>query len=287
MESTYNLRRSFLCREKLQRATRSCQNNRHHHHHPSHDEYDRLLAEAVKLGRQHETKAKDFVPKMYDALVKGEGLAPFDAADRIYKDLVGIWQKDTIRRLLPPESKSQTARDMQALSRFTLESKAGAILREGSSNNNSGGGGSSEIILPDVAAAAGNQESSSEIVVAAQLEQENARLRKAIEDLEITKKVLMERALKLERLLLLAEEGRKQQLQQQLQQQSNQSEKGVVAVGAEGAGAPTTTTATTTTMVMLPPHLFMKAFALMRGSTKPLVLRVVSKEAVDIERMSA
>lgn len=40
-------------------------------------------------------------------------------------------------------------------------------------------------------------------------------------------------------------------------------------------------------MVVLPPHLFMKAFALMRGPTKPLVLRAVSKEVFDIDRMSA
>lgn len=147
-----------------------------------------------------------------------------------------------------------------------METKAGSILREGS--------GSSEIILPDVAAAAGNEESSSEIVVVARLEQENARLRKAVEDLEITKKVLIERALKLERLLLLAE-GRKQQQQHHY----NDSEKGTAVAAGKEEDEETTT-------VVLPPHLFLKTFTLLRGSTKPLVLRVVAGEAVDIEKMN-
>jgi dipeptidyl aminopeptidase/acylaminoacyl peptidase len=39
------------------------------------------------------------------------------------------------------------------------------------------------------------------------------------------------------------------------------------------------------TTIVFPPHLFMKTYALMRGSTKPLVLKVMAKEAVDIDRM--
>ena len=192
----------------------------------------------MKLGKQHETKAKHFVPKMYDALVRGEGLEPFDAADRIYKDLVGIWQKDTIRRLLPPETKNQVAREMQALSRFPLESKAGLILRGETADTPT-------------------HQDSREVI--ARLEQENARLRKAVEDLESTKKVLIERTLKLERLLA---EGR---------QQRHDGKKGVIKAGEE--------------MIVIPPHLFMKTFALMRSSSKPLVLKVMAREAVDIDRM--
>ena len=38
--------------------------------------------------------------------------------------------------------------------------------------------------------------------------------------------------------------------------------------------------------VVLPPHLFMKAFTLMRSSTKPLVLRVMSNEVADADKMN-
>lgn len=213
----------------------------------SDQEYDKLLAQAVKLGRQHETKAKDFVPKMYEILVKGEDLAPSDAADRIYKDLVGIWQKDTIRRLLPPESKNQAARDMQALRRFPLESKAGSILRERKDKE---------------AAAANNHEDSSSGKMVALLEEENARLRKTVEELASAKKSLVERTLRLERLLA---EQREQNHHKQDSPVNKEEE--------------------ATTMIVLPPHLFMKTFALMRGSTKPLVLRVAAKEAVDVDRI--
>jgi hypothetical protein len=227
----------------LQRATGLRQRN----------EYDRLLAEAVKLGRQHETKAKHFVPKMYDALVKKEGLTPFDAADRIYKDLVGIWQKDTIRRLLPQESKSQVARDMQALSRLTLESNAGSILSRKSDEHQIGQDGSR--IVAD-------SEGKSEVI--AKLEQENALLVKKLEELENTKKALLERTLKLER--LLDEEKQQRHRSQQVN---------------DGASIAEKDTAT----IVLPPHLFMKTFTLMRGSTKPLVLKVMAREAIDVDRV--
>lgn len=192
------------------------------------------------MGRQHETKAIRFVPKMYDALVKGEGLTPSDAADRIYKDLVGIWQKDTIRRLLPPESKNQVAREMQALSRFTLES-TGSVLRNAESRDDT----------------LGHQANGG--AIATQLEEENATLRKKVEELESTKKALMESVLRLER--SLAEETK---------QRGNENG---IAKMEEGA------------IIVFPPHLFMKTYALMRGSTKPLALKIIAKEAVDIDRM--
>ena len=233
--------------KNLQRAVGSGQNNRNN------KEYDRLLAEAVKLGKQHETKAKYFVPKMYDALVKEEGLVLSDAADRIYKDLVGIWQKDTIRRLLPPDAKNQIARDMQALSRFPLESKAGSILHERKDK--------------EAAAAANNHEdsySSGGNKMVALLEEENARLRKTVEELASVKKSLVERTLRLERLLA------EQREQNQHKQDSPVNKEGEVAA---------------TTTIVLPPHLFMKTFTLMRGSTKPLVLKVKAREAVDVDRI--
>jgi hypothetical protein len=211
-------------------------------------EYDRLLAQAVRLGHQHETRAKDFVPKMYEILVKREGLEPYDAVDRIYKDLVGIWQKDTIRRLLPAESKNQVAREMQALRQFPLESNAGLILREnriGAGRHGEDNGGRNTSV--------------------AALEQENDRLRKAVQELENAKKSLLERTLRLERLLA------EQREQNQHKQDSPVNKWGEAAA--------------TTTMIVLPPHLFMKTFALMRGSTKPLVLRVTAREAVDVDRI--
>jgi hypothetical protein len=215
-------------------------------------EYDRLLAQAVRLGHQHETRAKDFVPKMYEVLVKREGLEPYDAVDRIYKDLVGIWQKDTIRRLLPAESKNQVAREMQALRQFPLESNAGLILHE----NRAGAGRHEE----------DNDDGGNTVAVAA-LKQENDRLRKAVEELENAKKSLLERTLRLERLLT-----------EQREQNQHHKRDSPVNKGGEAA-------ATTTTMIVLPPHLFMKTFTLMRGSTKPLVLTVTATEAVDIDRL--
>ncbi len=192
---------------------------------------------------------------MYDALVKEEGLVLSDAADRIYKDLVGIWQKDTIRRLLPPDAKNQIARDMQALSRFPLESKAGSILHERKDK--------------EAAATANNHEdsySSGGKKMVALLEEENARLRKTVEELASAKKSLVERTLRLER--LLAE-----------QREQNQHKRDLSLTKEEEEAAATTTT------IVLPPHLFMKTFALIRGSTKPLVLKVTAREAVDVDRI--
>lgn len=227
------------------------------------------MAEAVKLGHQHETKAKDFVPKMYDALVKGEGLAPFDAADRIYKDLVGIWKKDTIRRLLPPESKNPVARNMQALSRFPSETKAGSTMR-GSGN---GGAGAAAPVIVDGAAAIADHESGEDDGDIVQLKKENALLRKAVEELESAKKSLLERTLKLEK-LLAAQQRQQDPSASPMPRQNFRDE---AAKTADAAASSTTT-------IVLPPHLFMKAYALMRGSTKPLVLRVTAREAVDIDR---
>lgn len=47
----------------------------------------------MQLRKKHETRARDFVPKIYAILVGKEGLAPRDAADRIYKDLVSLLER--------------------------------------------------------------------------------------------------------------------------------------------------------------------------------------------------
>lgn len=188
--------------------------------------YDLLLAEAIRLKTRHERQAKHFVPKMYAALVNDEGLTPQDAADRIYKDLVGIWEKDTIRRLLPVEAKNQSARDRQALSRLRMK-RAGLILQ--------------------------TQDPSGKSL--RELEQKNARLAKLVETLQGEKKALLEKTLRLERMLSQRRDRHKQK-----------------ATGKE-------------TTVVMPPHLFMKAFTLMRSSTKPLVLKVSADEVVDIDKV--
>lgn len=164
---------------------------------------------------------------MYAILVEKEGLGPKDAAGRIYSDLAGIWKKDTIRRLLPAEAKDQSARARQALSRLHLVSNAGLILQ-------ADGKGRS----------------------AAYLERENVRLVKKVEALQQEKRTLLEKAMRLERVLMQHKSGHKQR-------KKNEA------------------------MVVMPPHLFMKAFTLMRSSTKPLVLKVTADEVVDVEKMSA
>lgn len=191
-------------------------------------EYDKLLVKAIQLRKRHETRARDFVPKMYAILVTKENLTVQDAADRIYKDLAGIWEKDTIRRLLPPEAKNQVARERQALSRLHLVSHAGLILQTEAADSNG------QKVL--------------------ELETENVTLR-AVKRLQEEKKVLLEKTIRLERMLT-----------------EDQGEHKVKKKGEMD--------------VVMPPHLFMKAYTLMLGSTKALVLKVAVNEVVDVEKMS-
>jgi hypothetical protein len=192
-------------------------------------EYDNLLAEAIRLKKRHETRAKDFVPKMYSVLVKAEGLAPLDAADRIYKDLVGVWEKDTIRRLLPSEVKNQSARERQALSRSHEVGRGGFNLQ--------------------------NERSSSDpSKMVTHLEQQNVQLREIIEELQEEKKVLLEKTLRMQRMMTQPHPHRP----------NAQKEMSIV----------------------MPPHLFIKAFTLMRSSTKPLLLRISANEVVDVDKMN-
>lgn len=234
-------------------------------YHDGKKEYDRLLAEALRLGKQHETKAKYFIPKMYDALIKKEGMAPSEAADSICRDVAGIWQKDTIRRLLPPEAKDQAARERQVLSRLhlaaaTSSTDAGSILRKEELSLTEGG---------DPANCGDNG-----FGIVARLKKENDDLRKEIEALENVKRSLIKRTLKLE--LSLTE----QQLRYEKQQGGKEVQSPSRNHGMPGREDEKNSLVT----IMIPPKLFMKAYVLMRGSSKPLLLRAKSGEAVDIDK---
>ena len=50
--------------------------------------------------------AKDFVPQMYDALIK-EGYTPKEARDRIKRDALNIWKPETIDKWIPIEAKQE------------------------------------------------------------------------------------------------------------------------------------------------------------------------------------
>jgi hypothetical protein len=160
--------------------------------------YEQLLEEAMRLGKEHQLKAKYYVPRMYDILVREEGMAPFDAADRIYRDLVGVWQKDTIRRLLPAEAKNQAARERQALSRIKMAENAGSILRE--------------------QAAFSEQEDS----LVSELKKENERLAKKIEELNNLGNSHISKILQLEKRLAMYE---RKQLNETVEQRTKRLEK--------------------------------------------------------------
>lgn len=183
--------------------------------------YERLLEEAIKIGKQHQTQANHFVPKMYDLLVRYEGFPPVDAAAKIYRDLADVWKKDTLRRLIPAEAKDQAARRRQALSRQSMTyNSAGVVLR------------------PSVKPV-----------------QENAILRKKIEELDNRKRMDLEKILKLEKIIAM----------QQMQGQ----EKGKLDAKQ---------------VALLPPHLFIKIFTLIRGCSRPLVLTIAGNEVIEIDR---
>lgn len=204
---------------------------------------------------------------MYETLVRKEGLIPFDAADRIYRDVVGIWQKDTIRRLLPSEAKDQAARERQALSRLHMAaSSAGLILRKeemvmtGGDDNDGAVQNTPSLTSADANGSA-NYENNKEVI--ARLDQENIKLRKEIEELKTAKRSLLERMLALEK--SLAEE------QQLLKHSRNRLSKGISSISKEDI------------TILIPPSLFMKTYALMRSSSKPLLLKVKAGEAIDID----
>lgn len=70
-------------------------------------EYDNLLEEAKEKAAAFQSIAREYVPKMYQALRnENHDIQPADARDRIEKDCVGIWSKRTILDALPDEAKN-------------------------------------------------------------------------------------------------------------------------------------------------------------------------------------
>jgi predicted nucleic acid-binding Zn-ribbon protein len=100
------------------------------------------------------------------------------------------------------------------------------------------------------------------------LEQENAMLRKELQETKSSKILLLERMLRMEK--SLAE-------QQQREREKQQNRRPGVQ-GAKDEGEIVT--------ILLPPSLFMKTYALLRSSSKPLLLKVKAGEAIDIDKTS-
>jgi hypothetical protein len=72
------------------------------------DKYDELLKEAKAKAEAFALTAREYIPKMYDALRTEDSiLSPEDARDRIEKYCVGIWNKRTILDALPNEAKDR------------------------------------------------------------------------------------------------------------------------------------------------------------------------------------
>ncbi|MGB6673194.1 MAG: hypothetical protein WBE34_12230, partial [Candidatus Nitrosopolaris sp.] len=70
-------------------------------------EYDDLVKEAKVKAAAFQSTAREYIPKMYQALRKeNHEIPPTDARDRIEKDCVGIWSKRTILDALPDEAKN-------------------------------------------------------------------------------------------------------------------------------------------------------------------------------------
>lgn len=68
--------------------------------------YEELLKEARAKAEAFALTAREYIPKMYDALRNEDSnLTPEDARDRIQKDCIGIWSKRTILDALPDEAK--------------------------------------------------------------------------------------------------------------------------------------------------------------------------------------
>jgi len=70
-------------------------------------EYDELLKEVKGKYSTFQSTAREYIPKMYQALRKeNHEIPPTDARERIEKDCVGIWSKRTILDALPDEAKN-------------------------------------------------------------------------------------------------------------------------------------------------------------------------------------
>jgi hypothetical protein len=73
------------------------------------ENYDLLFEQVKKEFIAYRERARDFIPRMYDALKK-EGLSSRDARDRIEKDCIQFWGKRAILDALPSEAKNQKMR---------------------------------------------------------------------------------------------------------------------------------------------------------------------------------
>jgi hypothetical protein len=70
--------------------------------------YDELLEEAREKAEAFRSSAKEYIPRMYEALLlENPTISPEDARDKIEKDCVGIWSKSTILHVLPDEAKNK------------------------------------------------------------------------------------------------------------------------------------------------------------------------------------
>jgi hypothetical protein len=70
-------------------------------------DYDTLLQEARTRAEAFRSTAKEFIPKLYQALRnENENFSPTDARDRIEKDCHYFWSRRTILEALPDEAKN-------------------------------------------------------------------------------------------------------------------------------------------------------------------------------------
>jgi hypothetical protein len=88
-------------------------------------EYDDLLHEVRNRAEAYRSTAKEYIPKMYEALRKEDvNISPEDARDRIEKDCFGIWMKRTILDALPQEAKNPEKQKAGRLRQKGLNSAA-------------------------------------------------------------------------------------------------------------------------------------------------------------------
>ena len=59
-----------------------------------------------KMREEINVKASEYVPQMYEALKK-DGYTPDEARDKIKKDSINIWKKETIDKWIPEEAKKE------------------------------------------------------------------------------------------------------------------------------------------------------------------------------------
>ena len=87
--------------------------------------YDDLLNEAKAKAEAFALTAREYIPKMYNALYEEDpNMSPDDARDRIQKDCAGIWSRRTILDALPSEAKDPKKQKAGRLSRTEHRSAA-------------------------------------------------------------------------------------------------------------------------------------------------------------------